>query len=59
LVLDDEVPVIVSGCHNVAPEELCVECFAVDKGSEIVEVVVCSVEPDDNCSINSAKDDDD
>ena len=59
LVLEYEVSVIVSGCRNVAPEELHVKCFAVDKGGKIVEVVACGVEPDDDCSVNCAKSDDD
>jgi hypothetical protein len=59
LVFKDEVPVIVSGCRNVALEELHVECFAVDKGSEVMEVIACGVEPDDDCSVNCAKGDND
>ena len=59
LVFDDEVPVIVSGCRDVAPEELRVECFLVEEHSEVVEVVACSVEPDDDCSVDCSKCDDD
>jgi hypothetical protein len=58
LVLDDEVPVVISGCRNIAPEELRVECFSINKGGKIVEVVACGVEPDDDCSVNCAECDD-
>jgi hypothetical protein len=59
LVLKDEVSVVISGCCNVAPEELCVKCFVVDKGGKIMEVVPCGVESDDNCSVDCTKGDDD
>ena len=57
-MFNDEVPVVVSGCRDVAPEELRVECFSVEECGEVVEVVACRVEPDDDCSVCCSKRDD-
>jgi hypothetical protein len=59
LMFEDKVCIILSGWIDVASEELHVKCFMVDKGCEVVEVVACSVEPNDNCSVDYPKGDDD
>jgi hypothetical protein len=58
LVVEVEVASISVG-PNIGPQELCVKDISIDKGGKDMEVVIGSVEPDKNCSVDYAQSEDD